>query len=166
MLPAALIRALGGSLFMIMESVTIKSSSSSNELQLSEQEGLLRPEGSEYYRVTLKAKDLVASAKVYAFQPHGELAQFFEDLASHWKSLDGERQWRSLEGEFALSCESDDRGHIAMRVVLKSGLYEDDWSVEALINVEAGQLVEIASNIRQFFSTAPPPNNSFNRSAS
>jgi hypothetical protein len=48
--------------------VIIKPSDSTNELQLSEQEGLLCAGGSEYYRVTLKVKGLEASAKVYAFE--------------------------------------------------------------------------------------------------
>ncbi len=135
-----------------MECVNIKSSDSSNELQLSEQEGLSRPEGSEYYRVNLKAKDLMASAKVYAFEPHSELAQYFNDLAVHWKGWNGEKKWSSLEGEFILSCNSDNQGHIAMEVVLKSGLYEDDWSVRTEINIDAGQLEEIALNINSFFS--------------
>ena len=74
-----------------MKFVRIKSSSSSNKLQLSEQEGLSHSEGSEYYRVILKDKDLVASAKVYAFEPHNELAQYFSDLASHWKGWNGEK---------------------------------------------------------------------------
>ena len=135
-----------------MQSVLIKSFSGSDELQLSEQEGLLRPEGSEYYRVALKATDLTASAKVYAFEPHGALAQYFADLAAHWTGWNGEKKWCSLEGEFTLSCKSDGCGHVAMEVALKSGLYKDDWSVQVMINVDAGQLEEIASNIKLFFS--------------
>ncbi len=135
-----------------MKPVIIKSSSSSNELQFSEQEGLSRSEGSEYYRVILKAKDLTASAKVYAFEPHSELAQYFSDLAVHWKGWKGEKKWSSLEGEFTLSCNSDGQGHIAMEVILKSGLYEDDWTVQTELNIDAGQLEEIASNIKRFFS--------------
>ena len=135
-----------------MESVIIKSTSSSNELQLSEPEGLRGAEGSEYYRVFLKAKDLVASAKVYAYEPHGKLSQFFADLAAHWKDLEGQKRWRSLEGELTLLCDADGRGHVVMQVTLKSGLYEDDWSVQAAIIIEAGQLDRIAANVKRFFS--------------
>jgi hypothetical protein len=135
-----------------MKSVIIKSSSNSIELQLSEQEGLSRPEGSEYYLVVLKAKNLIASAKIYAFEPHSELAQYFSDLAVHWKGWSGEKKWSSLEGEFTLSCKSDGQGHIAMEVKLKSRLYEDDWSVITEINLDASQLEEIASNVKRFFS--------------
>lgn len=135
-----------------MTSVIIKSSSGVNELQLSEQEGLLRAEGAEYYRVILKAKDIIVSAKVYAFEPYNNLSQFFNDLAAHWRGWNGEKQWSSLEGEFTLKCESDSCGHVFMEVVLKSGLYEDDWSVQTGISIDAGQLEEIAANVKQFFS--------------
>lgn len=135
-----------------MTSVIIKSSSSANELQLSEQEGLLLAEGAEYYRVTLKAKDIIVSAKVYAFEPYSNLWQFFEDLAAHWRGWNGEKQWGSLEGEFILKCQSDSCGHIAMEIALKSGLYEDDWSVQTGLRLDAGQLEEIAANVKQFFS--------------
>jgi hypothetical protein len=112
----------------------------------------LHPGGSEYYQVILKAQDLTASAKVYAFEPHGALVQYFADLAAHWKGWDGEKKWSSLEGEFTLSCKSNGHGHVEMKVMLKSGLYEDDWSVQIMMNVDAGQLEEIASNIKRFFS--------------
>ncbi len=49
--------------------------------------------------------------------------------------------------------------------MLKSGLYEDDWSVRTVINIDAGQLDEIASNIKQFFSCKPPANKSLERTA-
>ena len=135
-----------------MKSVIIKSSSNSIELQLSEQEGLSRPEGSEYYRVALKAKNLIASAKIYAFEPHSELAQYFSDLAVHWKGWNGEKKWNSLEREFTLSCTSDSQGHIAMEVELKSRVNEEYWSVLVEVNVDAGHLEEIASNVKRFFS--------------
>ena len=136
-----------------MGSVTIKSSTGSHELQLSEEEGLLRLDGSEYYRASLKAEGLTASAKVYAYEPHGELSQFFAELAAHREGWEGEKRWRSLEGELTLSCRSGGGSRITIEVVLRSGLYEDDWCVQAMINIEAGQLVSIAANVRQFFSS-------------
>ncbi|PYS49468.1 MAG: hypothetical protein DMF68_09885 [Acidobacteria bacterium] len=139
-------------MIVVMDSVIIKSSNSSNELLLSEQDGLQHSGDSEYYRVTLKVKDLLASAKIYAFQPYSELSQFFEDLAANWRGWKGKKEWQSLEGEFSLSCTSDGLGHVAIDVVLKSGFYDNDWSVHTAINVDAGQLEEIASNIKQFFS--------------
>lgn len=140
-----------------MKSVAIKSSSSDNELQLSKPEETLHAGGSEHYRVTLKAESLIASARIYAYEPHGKLSQFFENLAAHASGWNGEKQWSSLEGEFTLSCthrhgHPDNVGYVSMEVTLKSGHYEDDWRVQILIHVDAGQLAEIAVNIKQFFS--------------
>lgn len=52
--------------------------------------------------------------------------------------------------DFALSCTHDHLGHVAMRVALKSGLYEDDWCVQAVIHVDAGQLEDLAAKIKAF----------------
>jgi hypothetical protein len=139
-----------------IESVIIKSSSNSAELQLSERNGLFLSEGSEYYRVTLKAKDIVASTKIYAFEPHSELWRYFEDLAVNWRGWVGEKQWNSLEGEFTISSESDAPGHIEMDIVLKSGV---DWSVQTAISLDVVQLEDISSKLKQFFSEQNYPAN-------
>jgi hypothetical protein len=41
-------------------------------------------------------------------------------------------------------------GHAVLRVTLKSGLYEDDWCVQPVIHVEAGQLEELAEKVKRF----------------
>jgi hypothetical protein len=101
-------------------------------------------------RVSLKDKDIAASsAKIFLYTPH-DLADFFEDLAVNWKGWEGVKDWASIEEDFALTCKSDNLGHVAMEVTLKSGLYEDDWCVKAVIYMDAGQLDAIASGIRRF----------------
>lgn len=130
--------------------VAIKSSRSAGELKLSEP----KPPGSrhpvEYLRVSLRDKDIAAaSARVYLYEPHG-LASLFAELAANWKGWEGVKQWRSVEGDFALSCTSDRLGHVALEVTLKSGVYEDDWCVRAVIHVEAGLLEGIAAKVKQF----------------
>jgi len=52
-------------------------------------------------------------------------------------------------GDFSFSCTLM-VGHVAMRVRLKSGLYEDDWCVQALIYVDGGQLEELALKTKAF----------------
>ena len=104
----------------------------------------------EYFRVSLKDKDIAASsARVYIYEPHS-LASHFAELAANWEGWEGVKQWHSVEGDFALSCTSDRLGHIAVGVTLKSGAYEDDWCVKAVIHVEAGSLEEIAAKVKQF----------------
>jgi len=132
------------------DELTIKSSRSAGKLKLSEP----KPPGSrhpvEYLRVSLEDHEIAASsAQVYIYEPF-DLAAFFDGLARHWKGWAGEKEWRSVEDDFALSCTSDGLGHVAMRVTLKSGLYEDDWCVQALIHVDAGQLEDLAAKVKAF----------------
>lgn len=134
----------------MVDEVTIKSSRSAGELKLSEP----KPPGSrhavEYLRVSLKDREIAASSsKVYIYEPYA-LASFFSDLAVHWKGWEGEKVWHSVEEDFALSCTSDGLGHVAMKVTLKSGSYEDDWRVQAVIHLDAGKLEEVASKVKEF----------------
>ncbi|MBA2502119.1 MAG: hypothetical protein H0V27_04480 [Pyrinomonadaceae bacterium] len=134
----------------MVDEVTIKSSRSAGELKLSDP----KPPGSrypvEYLRVSLKDKDIAASsAKVYIYEPHS-LALLFEELTASWKGWEGAKEWSSVEGDFSLSCKSDGLGHVAIEVTLKSGLYEDDWRVKAVVHVDAGILDEIARKVSQF----------------
>lgn len=134
----------------MVDEVVIKSSRSAGELKLSEPKPPDSRHPVEYIRVSLTDKDIAAaSARVYLNEPHS-LAALFEDLAANWKGWESVKQWHSVEGDFALLCRSDRLGHVAMEVTLKSGVYADDWSVKAVIHVEAGQLEEIAAKVKQF----------------
>ena len=78
------------------------------------------------------------------------MALLFEELTASWKGWEGAKEWSSVEGDFSLSCKSDGLGHVAIEVTLKSGLYEDDWRVKAVVHVDAGILDEIARKVSQF----------------
>jgi hypothetical protein len=136
--------------YRMVDEFTIKSSRSAGKLKLSEPKppGFRRPV--EYRRVSWEDREIAASSsRVYIYEPYG-LAAFFDELASHWKGWAGEKEWHSVEDDFALSCTSDGLGHAALRVTLKSGLYEDDWCVQVVIHVDAGQLEELAGKIKTF----------------
>lgn len=142
--------ALAGFFNRMADEITIKSSRGTGELKLSAP----KPPGAhypvEYLRVSLKDKDITASsAKVYIYEPHS-LAAFFAALAVSWKGWKGAKEWASVEQDFVLSCTADTLGHVALKVTLKSGLYEDDWCVRAVIHVEAGQLEELAAEVKAF----------------
>jgi hypothetical protein len=47
-----------------------------------------------------------STARVYIYEPY-HLAAFFADLAAQWKGWAGEKEWHSVEDDFALSCTSD-----------------------------------------------------------
>lgn len=138
----------------MVDELIIKSSRSAGKLKLSEP----KPPGSshpvEYLRVSLEDREIAAStARVYIYEPY-HLAAFFADLAAQWKGWAGEKEWHSVEDDFALSCTSDGLGHAALRVTLKSGLYEDDWCVQAVIHVDAGQLEDLAAKVKTFLHVA------------
>jgi len=133
----------------VADVVTIKSSRSKGELKLSEP----NPPGSrypiEYLRVSLRDREIAASSsRVYIYEPFS-LAAFFDDLAACWKGWEGEKRWESVEQDFTLSITADGLGHVAMKVILKSGPYEDDWCVQSVIHVDAGQLEEIAATVKK-----------------
>ena len=100
--------------------------------------------------MSLEDREVAASsALIYIYEPY-DLVAFFDDLAANWKGWADKKEWRSVEHDFALSCTSDGLGHAAMRVTLKSGVYEDDWCVQAVIHVDAGQLEDLAAKVREF----------------
>lgn len=135
---------------MTIDSITIKSSDNSTELQFSEREGLFHSDGSEYYRVTLKAENMTASSKVYAFDPFDDsCSRYFADLANSWRGWNGVKQWNSLEGELKISSDSDSLGHIAMEITFES---YGSWKSQITMAFEAGQLDDIASEIKTFFT--------------
>jgi Family of unknown function (DUF6228) len=58
---------------------------------------------------TLTSDGLEASRKVTAHYATGldELIGYLEDLAAHWRGWDGLKEYKSLEGELALSARHD-----------------------------------------------------------
>ncbi len=81
------------------------------------------------------------------------LSSFFEDIASDWQGWQGAKEWRAVEGGLQLSCNADRLGHIAITVVLSSGAaVEGGWLVEANIKIDAGQLDQLATDVRRLFA--------------
>lgn len=129
----------------------VKCCKDGGELEFSEKEGLSKSAGKEYFRVTIKSKHLTSFTDVYAFDPFDfNLVKFFEDLARNWKGFDGEKEWSSLEGEFRLSCSSDNLGHFALEATIRNN--EDTRFARKTFFIESGQLEEIASQAKSFFN--------------
>jgi Family of unknown function (DUF6228) len=109
-------------------------------------------ESSEWWRATLELPGLMATARVDSFAFDGErmLGLFFRRIADDWRGWDGERDWASIEGLFDLTATHDGRGHIALRVRLRSGLYDEDWNVGGVIWLDAGGLSDLAREAAAF----------------
>jgi hypothetical protein len=102
-----------------------------------------RPGGSLAYVHVLLHGPVEAGARVY--DDHFEtLADYFRELAADWRQA---RQWESLEGHLSLQATADRAGHIELRVKLRDDGAGDDWRVEAVLVLEAGQLQAIADGV-------------------
>jgi len=134
----------------MVDALIIKSLRSAAVLKLSDPKPPHPSRAVEYFQVTLKDRPFVeSSSRVFVHQPY-DLAAFFDDLAAHWTGWEGERQWSSVEGDLKLVCTSDQQGLVSLNVTLRSGPYLDDWTVQADIYIDAGQLKEIADKIKSF----------------
>ena len=130
----------------------IRGDANGASIELSEQNGLRKTDGSEYYRVTLRENQFEVSSLVYAFDPKDDgLAKFFTGLANDWKGWDGSREWSSLEGEFQLECEHDRVGHVVIRATLHSNPYGYGWTGQIRFEITPGELEAVSAEVAQFF---------------
>jgi hypothetical protein len=83
----------------------------------------------------------------------GSPAQFFDDLARHWKGWSGEKRWGDLEGRLTFIATCDNLGHVRLRVVME-GVDHRCGRLDVSIFLEAGQLEQIAADMRRFFKEA------------
>jgi Family of unknown function (DUF6228) len=110
--------------------------------------------GRDRWQVTLILPGLSASAEVDAVAYDGEhtLGLLFRRLADDWRGWEGERTWRSLEGDFDLAATHDGLGHVALEVRLRSGPYAADWLATGTLSLDAGQLDAVARDAAAFTS--------------
>ena len=130
----------------------IKGDSNGASIEFSERDGLVKRDGSEYYRVTLREGIFETTLKVSAFDPNDDgLPKFLQSMASNWRGWDGQLKWTSLEGEFELRCEHDGLGHVATTAALLSNPSVHGWTGKIRFEIPAGELEQIANEIKRFF---------------
>ncbi len=122
--------------------VAIKSSHDGTSLVFSDFSG-------DYFQAALRGPNFEGSGRVYAYEP-AHMAAFFRDLAAHWQGWSGQKEWGSLEGELSLTATSDSTGHTSLAVRMRSGPYPFDWTLTAMLLIEAGQLEPIAKKMQKF----------------
>jgi hypothetical protein len=124
-------------------STIIKSAHDGTTFEFSDRAGV-------YYRVSLSGPDIHGACRVYDDEPGTQPDKFFRDLAANWRGWQGKKEWSSLEGELRFSATCDSTGHTSLSVQLRSGPYPFDWSLSAVLLIEAGALERIASEIEKF----------------
>jgi len=109
----------------------------------------------EYFRVEIKGFELTAFTDVWAYTDANGLNQFFHELGCLERPWQGQRTWASIEGEFSISATCTSLGNVTFCVALR-GLQgaAEEWSVEAGLETEFGQLAKIAKNAGLFFDTS------------
>ena len=75
------------------------------------------------------------------------LSDYFHDIAKNWRGWTGEKNWATLEGEFELSATADKTGHVRLAIVLRSPYTGYHWELRSALELEAGQLDSIASEV-------------------
>ena len=81
------------------------------------------------------------------------LSELFDEIAASWRGWHGTKDWDGMEGGLTLSCTHDGPGHIAINVELRH-LSGAGWVVRTVVRVDAGQLDEIAAEVRRLLAVA------------
>jgi hypothetical protein len=134
-----------------LDEFTIKSSVDDSRIEFSDRLPDSRASPIESFVVKVARCDLYAAAKVWTGYTGSQPAEWWCGLAENWRGWPGELQWESLEHELRLVATNDRRGHIAIRIQLRSGFRDYDWSVAATVMVDAGQLEGLAKHAISFF---------------
>ncbi len=131
------------------DSFTLKSCSDDATLTFS---GLsshgLEPRDETTFRVTLESTPVRTTLDVYDRQVR-RWVSYFAGLAADWTGWEGGREMETVDHELRIVCSYDRGGHITARVFLRS--ISEGWRVEYPLQLEAGQLEDIARRARRYF---------------
>ena len=134
-----------------MDEFLIASAAGSGRLLFYDRSPADRAKPIDGFWVRVSDHNLSAAGRVYADYAAWHPVPLFADMARRWSGWPGELLWKSFEGELALRCSHDHRGHITIRIELCAGPMPDDWRVAATVMAEAGQLEDIARRATRFF---------------
>lgn len=134
---------------MLMKSneITIKSVDSGTILRFFDIEG-------DYFSIYFESESAKAVRKIWGYTDCEFLVDMFSFMAESWKGWDEELSWSSIEEEFEVSATCDKLGHVKLCILINNyneGASEP-FSLKASLNIEAGQLDEIAQRIKVFFN--------------
>jgi hypothetical protein len=122
--------------------------------------GAVPREGAPYedfqVEVRLSGGGVEAADRVYDHLPE-RWTELFDGMARDWRGWEGQRSVASLEGQLEVSCASDGRGHVSMRVEMRGDPMDADWRAAETIRLEAGQLDELARQARAYFGSPSGP---------
>lgn len=127
-----------------MEQFIVKSSVSEAQLVFNRRVG-------EDFVVEFQSNHLRIVQPVCGFIDPQGVSRLFLDAAAHPKPWSGELLYQSLEQEFAMSASCDALGHVQLTITFARLGAEEEWSAIASVQIELGQLSQLAANARHFF---------------
>jgi hypothetical protein len=128
-------------------SVTIKSARDATRLTFSDAVG-------ESFVASLESAHFQARV-VVSIYVSGPPSLLFDEMAREWRGWEGKKEWAALEDELRITASSDRTGHVAVVIAMRNISDPPDWRLQATLELEAGQLEELASAMKKLFSHAP-----------
>jgi len=106
------------------------------------------------YLVSITGEGLEAGAIVTSLEGDS-LDAYLSDLAERFRGWEGVREWRSLEGQLRIVAKWESRGHVTLRVHLRSTHHPDAWEASVGFDVEAGaEMVALSTDVARFFAAS------------
>jgi hypothetical protein len=118
---------------------------------------VLSIERSDVESITVSIEGAFCRGVVRAWLYDGaqSLVDFFRSMATEWYGWLGSKTWSSIEGDCSIEATVDRAGHVTLIVKLNQEMGQHDpWSLKASLEVEAGQLEELAKRAKQVFLNA------------
>jgi len=104
------------------------------------------------YIVELSARHFLASFEVGNAREGCSPCILFEEMAAEQDGWAGLKSWGALEGELDLSASMDSTGHVTLTVERHVDDEAPAWSSRFSLLIESGQLAQLVSDARDFFS--------------
>jgi hypothetical protein len=92
------------------------------------------------------------SVKVSVLSPV-DLILFLNDLAKHWRDLEGAKIWESQERHMKLECTRDNVGQVFLRVILQGNRGGADWVAGGTLEITVGELEHLAQEARRLLAS-------------
>jgi hypothetical protein len=111
----------------------------------------------EDVNAVLTDEGLSASRPVYHGYPSGfrDLVQFFEEMERDWRGWDGDRTWKSLEGDLRIAARHE-YGHVQFSITLRhvvAGWDRSGWSATVDVSVDPGE--QLSASVRDVQTLEP-----------
>ncbi|WP_031229781.1 DUF6228 family protein [Streptomyces niveus] len=110
---------------------------------------------SVHYAVELRAPGLAARVdEVVGWIWDSDLALFLDELATDYRGWEGERSWRTNDGDLAVAAVFRSGGHVGLAWTLRPWAAADGgWGASVTTWLEAGeQMTALAADIRHFLA--------------